>query len=54
MNSNLRLIAFVIRPVEASHGHAASLSTPILATVAALGLAKALRTSAIGQGGSTN
>src|ERR1700685_2772808 len=34
MNSNLRSIAFVIRLVEASQRHAASLSIPILAPVA--------------------
>jgi hypothetical protein len=41
MNSNLRLIAFVSRLVEASHRHAASLSIPILATMAVVGLVAA-------------
>jgi hopanoid biosynthesis associated RND transporter like protein HpnN len=40
-NSDSRLIAFVIRLVEASHRHAASLSIPILATVAVIGFVAA-------------
>jgi hopanoid biosynthesis associated RND transporter like protein HpnN len=41
MNSDSRVIAFVIRLVEASHRHAASLSIPILATVAVIGFVAA-------------
>jgi uncharacterized protein len=41
MNSNLRSIAFVIRLVEASRRHAASLSMLILATVAVIGFVAA-------------
>src|ERR1700691_6051262 len=41
MNSDSRLIAFVIRVVEASHRHAVSLSIPILATVALIGFVAA-------------
>jgi uncharacterized protein len=38
MNFNLRLIALVVRLVEASHRHAAALSISILAAVAVIGL----------------
>lgn len=41
MNSNSRSISFLIRLVEASHRHAASLSIPILTTVAVIGLVAA-------------